>query len=164
MSTTSSSGPEWTGDMLDKPEVVAAFAVQVRRNINSMAEFIAVIRRDAEAMWQANPPEGYGSFEAWWRHRWVRGPLREIQEHLEKAADLTHALEARYRRGRHDIPAARLAAAASKQGHPALRPGAAGRNGSSVVWEAQAEPYDAPHEDSAGTDFMDLVRERRRSA
>jgi hypothetical protein len=157
MSQTSSPGPQWSGDMLNRPELVAAFSAQLRRQLAGYAEFVAAIRRDAEAMWAANPPEGYGSFEAWWRHRWVRGPLRDIQEHLEEAAALTHALEARYRRGRHEIPAARQAAAAKNR--PALTApssfGAASR-------QAPSRPSGRSGAGSdQGGDFMGLVRGER---
>ncbi|MFH9426409.1 hypothetical protein [Streptomyces sp. NPDC017529] len=109
------AGPEWSGDMLTKPELVEAFSSQLRGVLNAQAAYVAEIRRDAEAMWKANKPEGYNSFEAWWRHRWVTGPFAEIQEHIEKAAKLTFDLEARYRKGRHEIPAARKKAALEKQ-------------------------------------------------
>lgn len=151
--TTSSGGPQWSGDMLNRPDVVAAFAAQLRRSIGAYAEFVAAIRRDAEAMWEANPPEGYSTFEAWWRHRWVRGPLRGIQGHLEEAAKLTHQLEARYRRGRHEIPAARRAAAARKHQGPAL--GAAAQR-----TQVPHRPS-GPEVEARGGDFMDLVRGER---
>ena len=158
MSSMSSSGPQWAGDMLNRPEVVAAFAAQLRRSLGSYAEFVAAIRRDAEAMWKANPPEGYSSFEGWWRARWVRGPLRDIQDHLEQAAAATHALEARYRRGRHEIPAARQAAAASKKQPPAL--GNAARR---TVGPGQAPPgsFGKGEGSEQGGDFMGLVRGER---
>ncbi|WP_214415637.1 hypothetical protein [Sphaerisporangium fuscum] len=152
-----SSTPEWSGDMLDRPEMVEAFAAQLRRVLSDQADFVARIRRDAEAMWKANPPDGYGSFEAWWRHRWVRSPFAEIQEHLEKAATLTFRLEARYRRSRHEIPARREAAAQAKQapalprGGPAARPAPA---------RATRQPDQAPPLEG---DFLDLIR-RGRSA
>lgn len=146
-----SSGPQWTGDKLDRPENVALFAAQLRRNINGYAELVAAVRRDAEAMWHANPPEGYSTFEAWWRERWVRGPLREIQEHLEKAAALTHALEARYRRGRHEIPAARQAAASGRSRQPAVGPAP----------RAPQRPQAVPAPEPPTSNFMDMVNERR---
>ncbi|RJL20194.1 hypothetical protein D5H75_39800 [Bailinhaonella thermotolerans] len=105
--------------MLDRPEMVAAWTAQLRRVLSEQAEYVAKIRRDAEAMWRANPPEGYTSFEAWWRHKWVSAPFGEIQEHLERAAELTFRAEARYRRGRHEIPAARQQAKQARQA-PAL--------------------------------------------
>src|SRR5688500_16666177 len=101
------TSPQWSGEMLDQPEMMAAFSTQLRGLLASHADYVARIRRDAEAMWDANPPEGYSTFESWWRGRWVKGPLAEIQEHLEKATALTFKLEARFRRGRHEIPAAR---------------------------------------------------------
>ena len=146
--------------MLNRPEIVEAFSTQLRRQLSTYAEFVAAIRRDAEAMWRANPPEGYGSFEAWWRHRWVASPWAEIQEHLEAAAKLTFKAEARYRRGRHEIPAARQAAAAAKA-QPAL--GAASRRA-----PAGPPPRSFGKDTSAGSaqqggDFMDLVNGQRRS-
>lgn len=154
------SAPQWSGDMLNRPEVVAAFAVQLRRQLSSYAEFVAAIRRDAEAMWQANPPEGYGSFEAWWRHRWVASPFADIQEHLEEAAKLTFKMEARYRRGRHEIPAARQAAAAAKNQPPTL--GAASRRTSAGPRPAPPRPVNTGSDQ--GGDFMNLVRGEEQSA
>lgn len=154
------SGPEWSGDMLDRPEIVAAFAVQLRQALTAQAEYVARIRRDAEAMWQANPPEGYSSFETWWRHRWVTGPFGEIQEHIEAAATLTFRLEARYRRGRHEIPAARQAAAQAKQAQaPALpRGGPVGRPAESRQ-PGQAPPLNRPGR--ADRNFLDMLGEER---
>ncbi|MET8145681.1 hypothetical protein ABZU32_35720 [Sphaerisporangium sp. NPDC005288] len=156
MSTNASSGPEWSGDMLDRPEMVEAFATQLRRLLSEQAEYVARIRRDAEAMWRANPPEGYGSFEAWWAHRRVASPFAEIQQHIEKAARLTFALEARYRRRRHEIPAARQAAAQARQA-PALPRGqaAAGRPGQPRP--RRSRPAPAAAEDG----FMDMIRRDR---
>lgn len=152
--------PQWSGDMLNRPEVVAAFAAQLRKSIGSYAEFVAAVRRDAEAMWAANPPEGYSSFEGWWRARWVRGPLRDIQEHLEKAAAATHALEARYRRGRHEIPAARQAAAAAKN-QPAL--GQASRRMQDGPGQAPPRSFGKGEggAEQGGGDFMNLVKGER---
>src|ERR1043165_9813567 len=109
MSRTS-SGPEWSGDMLSKPEMVEAFATQLRGVLKSQAQFVADVREEAEAMWKANRPEGYGTFEAWWRHRWVVGPFRETREHRGGAPKLTFAVEPRSRRGRQETPAARQSA------------------------------------------------------
>jgi hypothetical protein len=137
---------------------VEAFATQLRRVLSDQAEWLAKIRRDAEAMWRANPPTGYGTFEAWWRHLRTTGPFAEIQEHLEKAAVLTFQLEARYRRNRHEIPAARQAVAQAKQA-PALTPG---RGSAARQPRSEGQPADPP----AG-DFMDLIRAkggRKRSA
>ena len=152
--------PQWSGDMLNRPEVVAAFAAQLRRQLSSYAEFVQVIRRDAEAMWAANPPEGYGSFEAWWRHRWVTSPFADIQEHLEEAAKLTFKMEARYRKGRHEIPAARQAAAAAKN-QPAL--GQASHR-ATAGGSGQGAPRSFGKGETTseqGGDFMDLVRQER---
>ncbi|MFI6512150.1 hypothetical protein ACIBCT_31495 [Streptosporangium sp. NPDC050855] len=153
MSRTS-SGPEWSGDMLDRPEMMEAFASQLRRALSDQAEFVARIRRDAEAMWKANPPAGYSTFETWWRHRWVTGPFGEIQELLEKAATRTFQLEARYRRGRHEIPAARQAAAQAKQA-PELARG--------IGFAARADQVRSvrPRAVSPDGSFMDMIRGER---
>ncbi|MDT9686402.1 hypothetical protein RND61_30670 [Streptomyces sp. TRM76323] len=156
MSRTS-SGPEWSGDMLTKPEMVEAFSTQLRGVLKSQAAFVAEVRQEAEAMWKANRPEGYSSFEAWWRHRWVVGPFREIQEHLEEAAKLTFDLEARYRKGRHEIPAARQAAALEKK-QAKQAPQISG--GSAAV---PPKPVEPPTAGSAPRDFLELVN-RERSA
>ncbi|MFG3223070.1 hypothetical protein [Streptomyces sp. NPDC048185] len=151
MSRTS-SGPEWSGDMLTKPEMVEAFATQLRGVLKHQAAFVEDVRQEAEAMWKANRPEGYSSFEAWWRHRWVVGPFREIQEHLEAAAAKTFELEARYRKGRHEIPAARQAAALEKKNAkqaPAVGAGA----GAVPPKPVSPPPTSAP----AGGPFLDLV-------
>jgi hypothetical protein len=159
------SGPQWSGDMLDEPEMVAAFAAQLRQALSSQADYVARIRRDAEAMWQANPPAGYSNFEAWWRHRWVSSPFGEIQALLEKAATLTFQLEGRYRRGRHEIPAARQAAAQARQEAAALR-GAAPRRLTSggQPYPAQRvqprQPGQAPPLNRTDRGFLDLLGDR----
>ncbi|WP_433250437.1 hypothetical protein ACQPYK_04155 [Streptosporangium sp. CA-135522] len=150
MSRTS-SGPEWSGDMLDRPEMVDAFTSQLRRSLSDQAEWLSRIRRDAEAMWKANPPEGYSSFEAWWRHRRIAGPFGEIQELLEKAATLTFQLEARYRRGRHEIPAARQADAQAKQAPELAR----GTDFADRARSARPRPV------SSDGSFMDMIRGER---
>ncbi|WP_328565278.1 hypothetical protein [Streptomyces coelicoflavus] len=152
MSRTS-SGPEWSGDMLTKPEMVEAFATQLRGVLKTQAAFVEDVRTEAEAMWKANRPDGYSSFEAWWRHRWVVGPFREIQEHLEEAAKLTFDLEARYRKGRHEIPAAKQAAALEKKRAkqaPAV-PAGPGAVPPKPVEPPTAAPADGPR------DFLGLV-------
>ncbi|MFF5265333.1 hypothetical protein ACFY4C_41165 [Actinomadura viridis] len=156
---TESAPRQWSGEMLTEPEMVEAFSTQLRRVLSSHADYVARIRRDAEAMWDANPPEGYSSFESWWRARWVKGPLADIQEHLEAAAKLTFRLEARYRKGRHEIPAARQA----KREQAALRaPEQAPALGSGEFGRREPRPAGRPREQArpAG-DFLDLVRERR---
>ncbi|MFI0487531.1 hypothetical protein [Actinomadura sp. 9N215] len=164
--------PQWSGEMLDSPEMVEAFTTQLRKLLGSHADYVARIRRDAEAMWDANPPAGYSSFEAWWRKRWVKSPLAEIQEHLEKAATLTFQLEARYRRGRHEIPAAKQAARQAKGKAPELGPGQGGRGGpgqgrfgdrtrSATGPAASTSPQGHGKGQGQGGDFMDLVREGR---
>ncbi|HUR74477.1 MAG TPA: hypothetical protein VMZ00_09375 [Sporichthya sp.] len=146
--------------MLDRPEMVAAFAGQLRRVLSDQAAFVALIRRDAEALWAENPPEGYGSFEAWWRHLRVSGPFAEIQAHIEAAAKLTFRLEARYKKNRHLIPEKRQAAADARQQQALGRgveagsaPGPPRQAGSAVRRPAAAPPLDG--------DFMDMVRKGR---
>lgn len=147
--STHSPGPEWSGDMLESPAMTEAFASQLRAVLRGQADFVARVRRDAEAMWKANPPAGYGTFEVWWRHRWVTGPFAEIQEHLEKAATLTFELEARYRKGRHEIPAARQAAALAKKN---------GQQAAAVPPGTPPRPVQAPGAPAAGGGFLDLIR------
>lgn len=157
MSRTS-SGPEWSGDMLTKPEMVEAFSTQLRGVLKSQAQFVADVREEAEAMWKANRPEGYGTFEAWWRHRWVVGPFREIQEHLEDAAKLTFELEARYRKGRHELPAAKQASALEKKQAKQAPQVTAG------PVAVPPQPVEAPTAGAGGSrDFLELVN-RGRSA
>ncbi|MFF3443673.1 hypothetical protein [Streptosporangium sp. NPDC002721] len=153
--STPPSEPQWSGDMLDRPEMMDAFATQLRRRLSDQAEWLARIRRDAEAMWAANPPEGYGTFEAWWRQRWVAAPFDEIQALIEKAAAKTFQLEARYRRGRHEIPASRQAATKVRQ-EAALAPPHT-NTASRSTQPRLAEPR-AP----AG-DFLDLATRKDRS-
>ncbi|WP_188188079.1 hypothetical protein [Nonomuraea sp. SYSU D8015] len=141
--------------MLDRPEVVQAFAAQLRRALSEYADFVAHMRRDAEAMWAENPPSEYGSFEAWWRHWRVTAPFAEIQEHLEAAARLTFRLEARYRRNRHEIPAKRQAAAQDKQ--QALAPGPDPAKRPAQPRRAGARPASA----KSDREFLDLIREER---
>ncbi|MFJ7345789.1 hypothetical protein [Streptomyces sp. NPDC101110] len=154
--STSSSRPEWSGDMLDRPEMVEAFAKQLRGVLGAQAEYVAKIRRDAEAMWKANPPEGYSTFEAWWRHRWVTSPFGQIEDHIEKAAKLTFDLEARYRRGRHEIPERKAAAALEKE--QARETPAVTAGGAPIPPKPRTAPADTG---SAGGDFLELVRKGR---
>lgn len=166
--------PQWSGEMLDSPEMMQAFSAQLRTLLASHADYVARIRRNAEAMWDNNPPAGYSTFEAWWRAKWVKGPLAGIQEHLEEAAALTFKMEARYRRGRHEIPAARQAARQAKapelgpgsgsgQGRfgDRTRSGATGTAPSSTTSSSTAPSGPAPAAGQGGA-FMDLVREGRR--
>lgn len=155
----SSSRQEWSGDMLDRPEMVAAFAGQLRRVLNEHVTFVDCMRRDAEAMWRANPPDGYGSFEAWWRHLRTTSPFAKIQKHLEEAAKLTFALEARHRRNRHEIPEARRAAAEAKQ-QQALPRGADTEQPAPPrqAVPARRRPGSAPPLEG---DFMDMIRKGR---
>lgn len=157
MSATPSPEEPWSGDMLDSPPMVEAWTTQLRRVLAGHADYVAGIRRDAEAMWAANPPEGYSSFEAWWRHRQLTSPFREIQEHLEKAAALTFQVEARYRKTRHVLPAARQAVQQARQA-PAI-PSPAARPVQRSPAPAAPRPVAAP----AG-DFMSMVQKRSKSA
>lgn len=163
--------PQWSGEMLDRPEMVEAFSAQLRGAIAEYAEFVQRIRRDAEAMWDADRPEGYSTFESWFRARWVKGPLRDIQEHLEEAAKATFRLEARYRKGRHEFPAARAAArekkAVQKKGQAAEL--GSGQYGKRTTSSPPSSPPSSPASfgaapgqgpGSAGG-FMDLVRDQR---
>lgn len=155
--------PQWSGEMLDRPEMVQAFAAQLRRMLSENAAFVQAIRRDAEAMWDANPPEGYSSFERWWRAKWVKSPMGEIQEHLEEAAKLTFKLEARYRKGRHEIPAARLAARQKTQvERPALGSGQFGRRSTPSSFGSGASGPPPQGGPDGGGDFLDLVRQQSR--
>lgn len=116
----SPSDDRWSGDMLDQPHKMKAFTQQLRRVLSDQAAWVHQIRRDAEAMWKANPPDGYSSFEAWWRHSRVTSPFAEIEQHLEKAAAATFRLEARYEKHRHKIPDKRQAAAEAREEQAAL--------------------------------------------
>lgn len=142
---------EWQGELLDRPEMVSAFAQQLRTLLREYAEFVRRIRTDAEAMWKANPPEGYSSFEAWWRHLWLCNPLRSIQHHLEAAAKETFALESRYQKVRHDIPAKR-----SGTGHRAVT----GRvvTGRTMLPPVTRRDDPPPIANPDGPLFLDLIR------
>ncbi|MER7212426.1 hypothetical protein ABT340_35685 [Streptosporangium sp. NPDC000239] len=147
----------WSGEMLDRPEAMEVFAGQLRGRLAEYVDYVARIRRDAEAMWRANPPAEYGSFEAWWRHHRVTAPFARLQEHLEEAVKLTFELAAQHRRQRHEIPAARAEARqAAAQQQAALTRGTAPARRPTPRAEPRA-PAAAPQ----STDFMDLVRERR---
>ncbi|MFF4417459.1 hypothetical protein ACFYY8_33460 [Streptosporangium sp. NPDC001559] len=147
----------WSGEMLDRPEMVEAFSTQLRGGLAQYVDYVARIRRDAEAMWRANPPSEYGSFEAWWRHHRTCAPFAKLQEHLEEAVKLTFELAAQHRRQRHEIPAARAEAKqAAAQQQAALTRGSAPARRPAPRAEPRAP---APAE----TDFMDLIR-RDRSA
>lgn len=158
--SSSSSGQQWSGDMLDRPEMVEAFTGQLRGSLSEYVDYVARIRRDAEAMWKANPPEGYGNFEAWYRHNKVTGPFAKLQDHLEEAVRLTFQVAAQHRKQRHDLPAARQSAVEAKQEAAALSRGTAPRrvNGG-------GQPYPAPKSRPAapaaeGDGFMGMVRDR----
>lgn len=153
---TNTGGPGWSGADLKSPEDMAAFTTQLRSRVEDLALLVAGVRRTAEAMWKANPPEGYSTFEAWWRHWWVTSPFAEIQDHLERAAAETFKLEARYRKGRHEIPAKRIAARQQSSG-PALGSGNYGRRDTSA-----ARPRPNPPPVDEGTQFIDLLNNTRR--
>lgn len=156
--TRAASESEWSGDKLDRVDMMQAFTAQLRRHLSESVTYVAYMRRDAEAMWKANPPEGYGSFEAWWRHLRVAGPFAEIQKHLEEAAKLTFKLEARYRRNRHEIPASRQEAAEAKREAAAL-PRAGVPPERTAVQARQPRTAHAQDDD----DFMGMIQ-RGRSA
>ncbi|MEV4180153.1 hypothetical protein AB0J28_01740 [Streptosporangium canum] len=161
MSASPSPGPQWSGDMLDRPEMVEAWSTQLRTSLAEYVDYVSRIRRDAEAMWAANPPKDYGSFEAWWRHHKVAAPFAKLQEHLEEAVKLTFQVAAQHRRQRHELPAARQAAALARQ---QAQQAALTRGASTVSRPAQprvAEPR-APAPPPQSKDFMDLVRGERR--
>lgn len=105
---------EWSGDMLKQPEVVEAFTTQVRHAVNDILIPLSNVRREAEAMWRANPPDGYNSVEAWWHNSRLTSRFAALQEALEKAAALTFELEHDYRERRHERPAAKEAVKSAK--------------------------------------------------
>lgn len=151
--------PGWSGEMLATPEMVEMFSGQLRDGLAEYVDYVSKIRRDAEAMWRANPPAEYGSFEAWWRHHRTCAPFAKLQEHLEEAVKLTFQLAAQHRRQRHEIPAARAEAKqAAAQQQAALTRGTAPARRPAPRAEPRA-PAPAPAE----KDFMDLIR-RDRSA
>lgn len=154
---TSSSGGEWSGDMLDRPEMVSEWTRQLRTSLTPYVDYVASIRRDAEAMWRANPPEGYGTFEAWWRHHRVSGPFAKLQEHLEEAVKLTFEVAAQHRKQRHELPAARKAAAEAKQ-QQALPRGAASEGAPPPAARPSSRGGPQP-----GGSFLDMIS-RDRSA
>lgn len=157
------SSDSWSGDRLNRPEMVEAFTDQLRRVLSDQAAWVHRIRREAEAMWKANPPDGYSSFEAWWRHHKVTAPFAKIQEHLEEAARQTFELEARYRRNRHEIPTARQAAAEAKE-HAALPRGENAAGGPPPPQQqGRAAARAEPEQDAS---FMDMIQRgnKRRSA
>ncbi|MFI0453715.1 hypothetical protein [Actinomadura sp. 6N118] len=168
MTTPYDDGPQWAGEMLDRPEMVDAFARQFRQSLAYYVEYFARIRRDAEAMWDANPVEGFNTFEAWWRARWVKAPWADIQEHLEAAVADTFKLEARYRKGRHELPerkqASRQAKALPQGGGrgPALGSGQFGYR-TPEQQARQAHPGSGPAPDQGadeGGGFLDMIRGR----
>ncbi|MFI6889925.1 hypothetical protein [Streptosporangium canum] len=162
MSTPSSAGPQWSGDMLDRPEMVEAFSDQLRAALVEYVDYVARIRRDAEAMWRANPPSEYGSFEAWWRHHKVTAPFAKLQEHLEDAVKLTFEVAAQHRRQRHELPATRKAAVEARQEAAALS-----RGHSAPRLSGGGQPYPKPRRAAPAADddgsFLDMVS-RERSA
>ncbi|MFD1547046.1 hypothetical protein [Nonomuraea guangzhouensis] len=159
---SSEESDAWAGDSLNRIEMVQSFTGQLRQHLSAYAAFVGAMRRDAEAMWKANPPEEYGTFEAWWRHQQVAGPFAEIQEHIEAAAKLTFKLEARYRRNRHEIPDRRQAAAEAKE-QAALTRGDNPAIGPPPRQQGRAAPRTQPEQEAS---FMDMVQRgnKRRSA
>lgn len=146
---------EWEGEMLDRPEMVSAFAGQLRRILREYAEFVRRIRVDAEALWKENPPEGCSSFEAWWRHLWLCHPMRSIQHHLEAAAKETFALEARYQKARRDIPAKRQAKRAGASYGAVTGRVVTGRTTPPPVTRRDEPP---PIANPDGPSFLDIIR------
>ncbi|MFI6503706.1 hypothetical protein [Nonomuraea typhae] len=146
------AGAEWSGDRLDRPEMVEAWSAQLRSALTEYVDYVARVRRDAEAMWAENPPAEYGSFEAWWRHSRTTAPFAQLQKHLEAAARLTFRLEARYRRNYHELPAKRQEGAQARQHGPALPE--AERGGRRPA--QPREPHPTGRE--GGGDFMELIR------
>lgn len=145
----------WNGDMLDRPEMVAAFSSQLRTLLREYAELLGNVGRDAEAMWAENPPPEYGRLEAWWRHLATRRPLRRMQRDLEDAIRQTYALEARYRRNYHQIPKER---ARSQAQRPAVERGPAPR----PMRRADQAPPLPTGQDTGEVSFLDLVRTQRK--
>jgi hypothetical protein len=158
----SSSGPGWSGDMLDRPEMVEAWSAQLRASLGEYVDYVARIRRDAEAMWKANPPDEYGSFEAWWRHHKVTAPFAKLQEHLEEAVKLTFEVAAQHRRQRHEVPAARKAAVEARQEAAELNRGsrAARRLSGGQPYPPRRPPAPA----AEGGNFMQVMDSHERSA
>lgn len=163
---SSESAPAWSGELLNSSKAVEIYTKFLRDAINELAVQVAEMRRGAEAMWKANPPEGYNTYQAWWRHLWVTSPFADIQEHLEKAAERTFTLETRYRKGRHEIPDAKLAAARAKlaaavaggKSSPQL---GSGNYGSSPVERRRSQA--GGETAGRGSGFMNLVDGDRRA-
>ncbi|MEO3892205.1 hypothetical protein [Nonomuraea sp. B5E05] len=154
---SNSTGP-WSGDMLDSPEMVEAFSGQLRAALAEYVDYVARIRRDAEAMWRANPPAEFGTFEAWWRHHKVTAPFAKLQEHLEAAVKLTFEVAAQHRRQRFELPAARKAAAEARQEAAAISRGSAVPRRLSGGGQPYPKPRPAAEEDGS---FLDMVRRDR---
>ena len=160
-----SASPGWSGELLASPKAMETYTKYLRDAINELAVNVAEMRRGAEAMWRANPPEGYNTFEVWWRHIWVTSPFAELQKHLEEAAALTFKLEARYRKGRHEVPDAKLAAARAKLAAAAVGGGKSspqlggGKYGSRPVEQRRSQAGGPAAGQNSG--FMNLVNDRR---
>ncbi|NAS22503.1 hypothetical protein GT755_12500 [Herbidospora sp. NEAU-GS84] len=152
---------KWSGDMLKSPEAVATLTAQIRRALTEYADYIAGIRREAEAMWEANPPEEYGSAEAGWRHRRTVAAFRDIQGFMEDAARATFQLEARYRRNYHEVPARRRAAKEARVSRRLALPQSPAQPARSSSSRPSARPAARPAADES---FLDLIQKKGRSA
>jgi len=150
----------WRGEMLRSPELVEAFAGQLRRVLDDVERLVAHVRRDAEPMWRENMPAEYSAIEAALKCRKLTKPLREIQHHLDAAIEQTFALEARYRRIMHEIPQQR--AQERTAGHNRLDRGPQHQ----PITPGRPRPaQDAPDEQQGGeVSFLDLVRQQRRGS
>src|SRR5690606_10425664 len=51
----------WRGEMLRSPELVEAFAGQLRRVLDDLERLVDHVRRDAEPMWRENMPAEYSA-------------------------------------------------------------------------------------------------------
>src|SRR5690606_1054109 len=150
----------WRGEMLRSPELVEAFAGQLRRVLDDVERLVAHVRRDAEPMWREDMPAEDRAIEAALKCRKMTKPLRQIQHHLDAAIEQTFALEARYRRIMHEIPQQR--AQERTAGHNRLDRGPQHQ----PITPGRPRPaQDAPDEQQGGeVSFLDLVRQQRRGS
>ncbi|MEQ4725052.1 hypothetical protein [Nonomuraea sp. B19D2] len=88
-------------------------------------------------------------------------PFAKLQEHLEAAVKLTFEVAAQHRRQRHELPAARKAAAEARQEAAALSRGTATPRRLSGGGQPYPKPRPAaPAADEDGS-FLDMVRRDR---
>ncbi|WP_289009553.1 hypothetical protein [uncultured Thermomonospora sp.] len=151
----------WRGEMLRSPELVEAFAGQLRRVLDDVERLVAHVRRDAEPMWRENMPAEYSAIEAALKRRKLTKPLREIQRHLDAAIEQTFALDARYRRIMHEIPQERRTGRMELERGTQRRPITPGRP--RPVQRASDTPE---HQQPEATEvsFLDLVRQQKRGS